>query len=528
MVAHGGIDALIWLCRTSTNTEIHHLITTNLAILAEKESIRPVIITKWALPPLLQLLQYYMHCDRNMNDTKLPPTASISSSSLPSNSDTHSSAPIPIKQSSIDDINLYTIHLEIIINCTHVLYQLARAGILSQEEIITDGILDILFSLTLYEIKDIPIKGMDKNEENNLSEKLQQQQLDDLEHGVTTQEQWKERGFIIQSLAAKSISFVSATVSNQPSMIEQLRNTNNLALALVSDNDEVKKYIAKTVAYLSLRNDKYKPVLLGGDKVRALLSILVVLPQLDSGLDDMKDTRKSDLDYYLYSWHEQKGSKRYDTTFGSLDHAPYTAAVSHVCCALANFATNNESQLILMAQPRLVRYICNIPSSFPSHMEIHRHVARCLANLALYDENKDKMLAMEEGEQNQINDSFNVIPTLLAMGQSANVTDDIRRHIIRALDNLSSNVVDEASDSKKAQFWKTTFQEIQPFIEKIMTVTDEADTLKRAKLILQRGKDIISETPNGSNSEEDEQAEQHENGMSKTKSKKKNKKKKKN
>lgn len=41
-------------------------------------------------------------------------------------------------------------------------------------------------------------------------------------------------------------------------MIEQLRNSNNLALALISDNDEVKKYIAKTVAYLSLRNGKGK------------------------------------------------------------------------------------------------------------------------------------------------------------------------------------------------------------------------------------------------------------------------------
>jgi hypothetical protein len=34
---------------------------------------------------------------------------------------------------------------------------------------------------------------------------------------------------------------------------------------------------------------------------------------------------------------------------------------------------------------------------------------------------------------------YNVLPTLLAIGQSANITPDIQRHIIRAIDNLSSN-----------------------------------------------------------------------------------------
>lgn len=37
-----------------------------------------------------------------------------------------------------------------------------------------------------------------------------------------------------------------------------------------------------------------------------------------------------------------------------------------------------------MSQPRLLKYICNVPTVFPKHDEIHRHVARFLANLALY------------------------------------------------------------------------------------------------------------------------------------------------
>jgi hypothetical protein len=36
MVAYGGVDALIWLCRSSRNIQLHHLSTTILAMLTEK------------------------------------------------------------------------------------------------------------------------------------------------------------------------------------------------------------------------------------------------------------------------------------------------------------------------------------------------------------------------------------------------------------------------------------------------------------------------------------------------------------
>jgi hypothetical protein len=36
MVAYGGVDALIWLCRSSKSIKVHHLTTTILAMLAEK------------------------------------------------------------------------------------------------------------------------------------------------------------------------------------------------------------------------------------------------------------------------------------------------------------------------------------------------------------------------------------------------------------------------------------------------------------------------------------------------------------
>lgn len=36
------------------------------------------------------------------------------------------------------------------------------------------------------------------------------------------------------------------------------------------------------------------------------------------------------------------------------------------------------------------------------------------------------------------NVTYNVIPTLLAIGQSAIVTPDVQRHVVRAIDNLSN------------------------------------------------------------------------------------------
>lgn len=46
-----------------------------------------------------------------------------------------------------------------------------------------------------------------------------------------------------------------------------------------------------------------------------------------------------------------------------------------------------------MSHPNLLQYLCNVPAVYLRHIEIHRHVARCLANLALYG-NKKKQESM--------------------------------------------------------------------------------------------------------------------------------------
>jgi hypothetical protein len=111
-----------------------------------------------------------------------------------------------------------------------------------------------------------------------------------------------------------------------------------LAHLLGTCNQQVCKYIAKTVAFLSLRNgkpifypnkiniltsflDKYKPILLEGDGARALVSIIALLPQTDDGSNRLKT-----LCYYL-----------------ARDNA---AAVSHVCCAMVGICLFHRQTVI--------------------------------------------------------------------------------------------------------------------------------------------------------------------------------------
>lgn len=169
------------------------------------------------MPPLLYLIHHYTNAEVLL---KKSPTNSIHSSNGSNHLD--EIATTETRQSII---------LEIIINCTHILYQLSRAGILSQKEVVTEGVFDTLFTLATFE----HIQSDATNDE---------------------QQQINERLIIIQNLAAKAISAISSLVAFQASVIELIQGTEKLSSLLRSRNDEVRKYMAKTIAYLSLRNGK--------------------------------------------------------------------------------------------------------------------------------------------------------------------------------------------------------------------------------------------------------------------------------
>ena len=148
-------------------------------------------------------------------------------------------------------------------------------------------------------------------------------------------------------------------------------------LLFVADNEDVRKYAAKTLAYLSLRNDKLKAGLLSGKGVQALIEAL------------------------------QGGSS--------------AETLSHVACTIANLATNStdraaphnrstvapncpsgsrgpararaharthadESQELLVQDARLFPALCALVENPAERADILRHVARGLANFALYGE----------------------------------------------------------------------------------------------------------------------------------------------
>lgn len=249
---YGGIDALIWLCRTSTSIQIHHLTTTILAMLSERgkrmiyalmrwsimilnvyflstEAVRPVMVTKWALPSLLHLIEHNIYHDQNKNKTN------------------------GIQQQQQQQQR--EMALEIVINCIHVFFHMARAGILTYSVVMEDGILATLVMLSGFE----PPRGTEDVEED--------------------QNRLMERGDIIQALAAKTLSAVSGQglyarkewslyillgdlttptiVAFQAGMIEWVHNNDKFASLFRSTNGEVRKYMTKSIAYLSLRNGKF-------------------------------------------------------------------------------------------------------------------------------------------------------------------------------------------------------------------------------------------------------------------------------
>ncbi|KAH8555144.1 armadillo-type protein [Umbelopsis sp. PMI_123] len=410
LVQNGGVDALIWLCRSPQwDSELHFYATSALGILSEKESIRPVIITKSALRPLIQLMTLYL------------------------------SKPMPLENKEASDkvsslVIREDIRLEVLLNCAHVIYQLGRAAMLTSQEIRNDGAF-----LTLLQLADFHYTPSTDDTGNSEKPNDMQQLLD--------------REQMIQSVAAKGISAICATVSNQPAIFEVISNPDQLTSLLGSNNSLVTKYIAKAIAYLSLRNDKYKSQLLQGNGARILVQKLKVT-SMDQDTNNVADKASSD---------ETNSDQTTDLQ---------TSMVANLCCAIANFATNGESQQKLMTQPHLLQNLCATAALYSSNTEIHRHIARCFANFALYDTNRKNMLRQTNKKKNV---TYNVIPTLLAIGQSAIVTPDVQRHVVRAIDNLSNQEITEEL--------RSTFEESLPLLKEWMKDNHDADLVKRTETI---------------------------------------------
>jgi hypothetical protein len=178
---------------------------------------------------------------------------------------------------------------------------------------------------------------------------------DDGEHSIfVMDEMFHVRLEGMQGLAAKCISVLAADTSSQTFLVDDPERIDRLVQLLYSNNTDVVKYASKTMAYLSLRNDRFKPNIVRGSGAAALLTVIW------SGTGTPAD-------------HDAFANR-----------VALSEAVSHSCCALANLATNTESQEILMSHLDLLDAACSVIGLFPHQHEIERHVARLIANLALY------------------------------------------------------------------------------------------------------------------------------------------------
>ncbi|KAF9098945.1 hypothetical protein BGX29_007385 [Mortierella sp. GBA35] len=569
---HGGLDAMIYLCSMVHGYELHSLATSALAALAEHQPIQSVIVSKRAMPKLFYLVASY--AQHIVTSPPRPPSPPMSLTRMASTAS--------LQTKSVRRIETVAV---VLMNITHIVFQMVPDKLLAKQ-MVMEGAMDGLMLLCVYfpagvrsratenairslsatERPDIGVAEVDDKDNHSGSytnhgriQDEDEQQRQEEATQVSMDDNFHTRVESMQGLAAKCISVMASDVSNQAFIVDDPERIDRLVQLLYSNNPDVVKYASKTMAYLSLRNDRFKPDIVKGSGATALLSV-IRSATLGGGAGVGVGGRNS-----------------------------LSEAVSHACCALANLATNTESQEILMSQMDLLYTACSVVGLFPQQRETERHVARLIANLALYDQNKLSLLT-EYSSPSDNNGSFehppsprahphryssppppprrakgNVIPTLLRIGaltlerahheddeesdpfshqgqyghqdaidfmndeahpskdpgyltpndsvSEADVlsghhnrdssaaggvesnaedilkwvtiagTEDVQRHIIRAIDNLMTSVMDDPTSNQSFK----VFSRIRPtigLIKTIQLVNQDEDTQRRATHVL--------------------------------------------
>ncbi|KAG9073318.1 hypothetical protein KI688_001110 [Linnemannia hyalina] len=423
---HGGLDAMIYLCSMVHGYELHSLATSALAALAEHQPIQSVIVSKRAMPKLFYLVAAY--AQHIVTSPPRPPSPPMLLTRMASTASLHTKSVRRIETVAV-----------VLMNITHIVFQMVPDKLLAKQ-MVMEGAMDGLMLLCVYfpagvrsramenairslaagaRPDDTDVGGIDvvEDHQSGSSGRIQdedEQQRQEETTLVSMDDRFHTRLESMQGLAARCISVMASDVSNQAFIVDDPERIDRLVQLLYSNNGDVVKYASKTMAYLSLRNDRFKPDIVKGSGATALLTVIrsATLVGGAVGVDGITD-----------------------------DGNTLSEAVSHACCALANLATNTESQEILMSQMDLLYTSCAVVGLFPHQHEIERHVARLIANLALYDQNKLSLLTEYNSHSDNNSGSFehpsspqthphryssppppprrakgNVIPTLLRIG----------------------------------------------------------------------------------------------------------------
>ncbi|KAF9578712.1 hypothetical protein BGW38_005368, partial [Lunasporangiospora selenospora] len=397
---HGGLDAMVYLCSAVHGLELHRLATASLASLAEHQPIQATIVSKRTMPKLFHLVAIYA---QNISSPPRPLSPPAMLTRMASTMSVHTKA-----------IHRVESVAAVLMNVTHIVSQMVTDKLLAQQ-LVREGAMDGLMWLCIYFPAGVRTRAMEEalstmasgrnrsehahyenaSTSTNSSARTSgtRSESDDLQqptprHSVSMEMDDNEGTLIsmdsmfhvrletMQGLAARCISILATNVLNQAFIVDDLERIDRLVQLLYSNNADVVKYASKTMAYLSLRNDRYKPDIVKGAGAAALLAVIQSATTLRiPGLrEDNATSTGAELPQH------------------TIDPMVLSEAVSHACCALANLATNTESQEILMSHMDLVSAICSVVGRFPHQRDIERHVARLLANLALYDQNKLALL----------------------------------------------------------------------------------------------------------------------------------------
>ncbi|KAG0006839.1 hypothetical protein BGZ80_005122, partial [Entomortierella chlamydospora] len=297
-------------------------------IIANDEAIQSMIVAKRAMPKLFYIVWAYTN---NTAPSVRPPSPPVVLARMASTTSLHTK-----------NVRRTETIAAVLMNVTHIVFQMVP----DKEAIKTMSMRQ----------SGSEVGGLDS------ATVASQKSGDDLDYEDETtfsmNDELHSRLENMQSIAAKCISILASDVSNQAYIVDDPERISRLVQLLYSTNLDVVKYASKTMAYLSLRNDKYKPDIAKGSGAAALLAVIRA-----AGGDQMLS-----------------------------GNSVLAEAVSHACCALANLATNTESQEILMSHMDLLSATCSVVGLFPYQRDIERHVARLIANLALYDQNKLALL----------------------------------------------------------------------------------------------------------------------------------------
>ncbi|KAG0375593.1 hypothetical protein BGX24_008883 [Mortierella sp. AD032] len=362
---HGGLDAMIYLCSMVHGYELHSLATSALAALAEHQSIQSVIVSKRAMPKLFYLLAAY--AQHIVTSPLRPPSPPMSLTRMASTASLHTKSVRRIETVAV-----------VLMNITHIVFQMVP-------DIRTRAMENAIRSIAVGSRPDdigIGITGVDVVEDNQFGssgrmlDEDEQHQRQEEAIQVSMDDRFHARLESMQGLAAKCISVMASDASNQAFIVDDPERIDRLVQLLYSNNPDVVKYASKTMAYLSLRNDRFKPDIVKGSGATALLTVI----------------RSATLGGASGSNGVFVGLCQGEGNTNTNASAALSEAVSHACCALANLATNTESQEILMSQMDLLHTTCAVVGLFPQQREIERHVARLIANLALYEQNKLSLL----------------------------------------------------------------------------------------------------------------------------------------